>query len=286
MRRRRTLPSAIAILAAIGLAPTGVGYAQLGPVPGTSTAAPVSPGWLGVVLDSPDDGTIGARVVRIVPGGPAADSGLEVGWVVTAIDGASVSSVEEMIALVGSNAEGDTITLTLSDGSSHEVRLGGRPGSLEYVAEQYVGSALPGLSVHALDGSGLVDPWKAGTTTIVEFWATWCGPCRSAAPRVHALDTSYGDSVRVVAITDEDPADVGAWLDRNEAPGIVAIDPMGAAKETMWVMALPTWFVVDGEGIVRDVIRGADDIADLEAAVSSVAGPAPTAPGALGDPSE
>lgn len=275
----------IGLTATFALTVATPALAQLGPVPGPAEPAALSPGWLGVILDAPE-GMAGAQVDRVVPGSPAAAANLQDGWIITAVDGAAVQTVEEMIALVGSHAAGETVTLTLHDGATHDVVLGGRPQSLEYVAEEWVGETLPSIEVFALDGSGTVDAWKPGTTTIVEFWATWCGPCRSVAPRVHAMDEAYGEALRVVAITDEEPGDVANWLDRNEAPGTVAIDPMGAAKESLWVMALPTWLVVDETGTVQAVIRGADDISDLEAAVRSTAGEPPAAAVDAGDPSE
>ncbi len=53
-----------------------------------------------------------------------------------------------------------------------------------------------------------------GKVRVVEFWATWCGPCLVSMPHLSELATKYRDSVTVVGITDEDEATVEAFLDQ------------------------------------------------------------------------
>jgi putative serine protease PepD len=85
--------------------------------------------YLGVQLDSTASE---ARLAEVVPGTPAADAGLHAGDVITAVDGQSVSSGEEVQSAIGSKQPGDTISLTYQrDGESHtvDVTLATRPNS-------------------------------------------------------------------------------------------------------------------------------------------------------------
>lgn len=102
---------------------------------GDSTPAPKTPvggAYLGVSVEGVSAPSGGARIVRVVPGGPAADANLEVGDVITAIDGTKVTDPSELAAAVQDLKVGDAVTITYDrDGSSTDasVRLAERPPS-------------------------------------------------------------------------------------------------------------------------------------------------------------
>ncbi len=92
---------------------------------------------------------------------------------------------------------------------------------------------------------------------VVEFWATWCPPCRAAIPHLNALHEQYkDDKVIVVAVTNEDPDDVKPFVeDRgDEMTYTVAIDDETktgrAYMEAARVRGIPWAFVVDREGVL------------------------------------
>ncbi|MEL6897440.1 MAG: TlpA disulfide reductase family protein [Planctomycetota bacterium] len=71
-----------------------------------------------------------------------------------------------------------------------------------------IGSPAPSLEIEhwVQDGNGKLEPvttFKEGTVYIVEFWATWCGPCRSSMPHLAETQVKYGDKVRLVSVSDE-----------------------------------------------------------------------------------
>jgi len=77
-------------------------------------------------LDAPT-GPLGAKVVDVAPGGPAAQAGLKPNDVITKLDNRTVTTSDELVAAIGRHAPGDTVTLTLSDGRTVRVVLAGQP---------------------------------------------------------------------------------------------------------------------------------------------------------------
>lgn len=89
--------------------------------------------------------------------------------------------------------------------------------------------------------------------TVVEFWATWCGPCRTSIPHLTELQKKYQDKVRIVGISNEDAATVtpfiaemGAKMDYHV--GIADVATYGSYMEG--IDGIPHAFVVDAGGMV------------------------------------
>jgi thiol-disulfide isomerase/thioredoxin len=98
--------------------------------------------------------------------------------------------------------------------------------------------------------------FEKGKTYVVEFWATWCGPCRASMPHLSDLADRYKDSVVVVGISDEQPDVVRGFLDKDEwkkkARYNLAADPDRSVHRDYMEAAgkngIPTAFIVrDGK---------------------------------------
>jgi thiol-disulfide isomerase/thioredoxin len=96
---------------------------------------------------------------------------------------------------------------------------------------------------------------------VVDFWATWCEPCREQLPFLERLAKSYGGAgVEVYGVSfDEDRAAVEEFLARTPVKFPILWDKGGAAlADRLEVTRLPTTILVDGEGVVRGVHLGFD----------------------------
>lgn len=120
---------------------------------------------------------------------------------------------------------------------------------------------LPVFSVTGLDGSRLDSEALAGAPTLVEFWATWCPPCRSTLGWLGGLRARYGDRLHVVALAmDSDEADVrrvAGELHRESQPLAWAMGSPELARAFGDLSAMPTLFVFDANGRTRAVYHGA-----------------------------
>lgn len=133
--------------------------------------------------------------------------------------------------------------------------------------------ALPGFTLAALDGSSLSHEALAGKVTLVEFWATWCPPCRGTLQWLGELKRRHGDRLEVVALAiDSDEADVRRLVGDLALPLRWAMGSPELAREFGDLSAVPTLFLFDGEGATRQVFFGAppDLHARAEAALDAL----------------
>lgn len=93
-----------------------------------------------------------------------------------------------------------------------------------------------------------------GQVVVLEFWATWCGPCVAAIPHLNALADEFRDQpVRFISVTAEDEAKVREFLGRRAMTSWVGLDADRVMQRAYRVSAIPTTFLVDRRGVVAGV---------------------------------
>ena len=124
-----------------------------------------------------------------------------------------------------------------------------RPGSIRLVADP---SPLPALSMQDLDGRTITTDDLRGKVMLVNFWATWCGPCRAEIPDLIKLQARYADHLQIIGVS-ADEGGVQLVEDFATEFGINYPIVMGTPELNRafpGVMALPTSFIVDPEARV------------------------------------
>jgi len=114
-----------------------------------------------------------------------------------------------------------------------------------------VGEKAPSLAKVTWMKGSAVEPGTA--ITVVEFWATWCGPCKTSIPHLTELQKKYGNKVNIVGISNEEPATVKPFIEQMGAKmdyhvGIADVATYGSYMEG--VDGIPHAFVVDASGTV------------------------------------
>jgi thiol-disulfide isomerase/thioredoxin len=119
-------------------------------------------------------------------------------------------------------------------------------------------ASLPNFSLTDLAGRPLGREELAGQVVIVEFWATWCPPCRSTVEWLGELKTKYGGDVAVLALAVESPEDQVRSLAASLNPEIRwAVADAAAARAFGDVVAVPTMLVFDRSGKMVRAVYGA-----------------------------
>lgn len=116
-----------------------------------------------------------------------------------------------------------------------------------------LGEPAPGFQLLGLEGEMIRLGDFRGRPVLVNFWATWCVPCRKETPDLVALQAEWGDTVQILGVNYSEPADVAR--DFVEAFSInypTPLDSYGEVTGSYKLRGLPETYFLDQNGIIRD----------------------------------
>ena len=168
-------------------------------------------------------------------------------------DGTIAQEKPEVVEAEGSSGTGNT----------------GDPGSDADPAQTSNGTPATDFAVYDMEGNTVQLSDHFGTPVIVNFWATWCPPCRGELPDFQEMYEQYGEQVTFLMVdltTSEDGGqkDVQTFLTQNGFTFPVLLDLDGNAAAAYAVNAIPETLVIDADGMIRSMYYGAIDGAILE----------------------
>jgi len=241
-----------------------------------------SPPWMGVSMDSTNGNGVG--VVHVVRGSPADKGVVKSGDRLVVVDGVKVASPAEVTRAVGAHSVGDTIPVEVERAGSNvktSLVLAQRPSGDEMLRMDLVGTFAPAwTNVTPLSGAPASLNALKGRVVIMDFWATWCGPCKAIVPRLSSMKDRFGaQGLSVVGITTDEAEKAADYASKNAMKYPSVIDTNGDTSKAYGIQGLPTMLVVDKRGVVREVFVGFDPTgeAKLESIIKTLlAEPAPT----------
>jgi thiol-disulfide isomerase/thioredoxin len=121
------------------------------------------------------------------------------------------------------------------------------------------GKAAPDFTIPLLDGGDLkLSMFKGKNVVILDFWATWCGPCRMAMPALEKVAGEFADKgVLLFAVNQqEEPEKIKAFLEKQNLKVKVALDKDMKAAQLYSVQGIPRIIVIDKEGVIRKDLAG------------------------------
>jgi thiol-disulfide isomerase/thioredoxin len=145
------------------------------------------------------------------------------------------------------------------------------------VPAQAASPVMPSLKVKTLDGAEYDLAAHRGKWVVVNFWATWCGPCLKEMPELSALD-AMREHIEVIGLAYEDiqPAEMATFLKTHPVVYPVAIiDVYAPPPDFATPRGLPMTYLIAPDGKVARQFLGPVTARDIDAAIAAAGGPKP-----------
>lgn len=139
--------------------------------------------------------------------------------------------------------------------------------ALDRQGKAEVRSPAPGFELSALDGSKVSLADYRGLVVLLNFWASWCPPCRAEMPDLDAFQQQYRDQgFAVVAVNmGEDAGTARAFMEENDLHFPVLLDTYGSVYDRYDARALPSSFIIGRDGtLIKAYPAGVITRAQLE----------------------
>jgi thiol-disulfide isomerase/thioredoxin len=242
-----------------------------------SAAPPSGPGWLGLRLEAAtadEQKALGVeravpKVVRTFANSPAEAAGVKPGDFVLAFQGADIADTRDLVTRVGGTPSGTTVSIEVSRSGERvklETVLVPRPDQQELLRGDWVGKAIPAITLLDAQGNGRIDLGALkGNVVVIDFFATWCGPCKRLSVDLQRLRKELGSSgFEIVSVSSEDADVVKGYSKEHPMPYRVGIDDEKSFEQAFSPSVMPTIWIVDRDGVVRGAWLGIGEYATIE----------------------
>ena len=251
---------------------------NLGAQPKEAIPIQAEQGWLGIRFQETTKEvslTLGferplIEIQQVVNDSPAAKGGLKKGMLISHLDQRRVSDKEEFISVIQKKGAGETIAVrsisTEQKSQEWMVTLAARPSQENLQKNMLVGNASFSFEyTEYLGREEIVFSPQKGQVVLLDFWATWCGPCLFGMPTLKNLHKKYASQgLEIVGITDESISKMHPVVKRYDLPYTLGSNPSYSAFQKYGVQSLPTAILIDKNGMIREVLIGAGHGRDLE----------------------
>lgn len=137
---------------------------------------------------------------------------------------------------------------------------------------QLTGQRAAAFTLKSLNGDEMSLADLRGKVVVMDFWATWCPPCRKELPELEKLHRELSvEGVVFVGVNDEDSGTVKSFVSKNSYAIPVLMDSKRQVHRRYGVRAIPTLFIVDREGTIRQHFIGSRSQEQIRAAILEVA---------------
>ncbi len=128
------------------------------------------------------------------------------------------------------------------------------------IAAPQTGFLAPSFALTDQNGAPVSLAGLSGRPVILNFWASWCAPCRAEMPALQAVADDYREAGLIVltvnAAFQDQPADVAAFIAQNGLTLPILFDTNGQVNRLYQIHSLPTTFFIGPDGVIREVVVG------------------------------
>ncbi len=246
---------------------------------GGSSKPPKTKAWLGIAFEDAPPAKIPAayqhpspegavRIQQVFKGTSADQAALKEDDFILSINGATLAGRKTLLDTILSKGVGDVVELRIGrDGKilTQKMALSPKPEDMRSITKMLVGSAAPELDgkYYSADVGSLKN--NIGKIVLLDFWATWCGPCRSTLPGLDMLYQKYHDKgVQIIGISSESLEDLQAFQNSSRHAYSLFNDISQITTRHYQAFAYPTLVLIDRKGIIQRIEVGAHPAEQVE----------------------
>lgn len=130
-------------------------------------------------------------------------------------------------------------------------------GGFDIEVAPIVGAIAPEFELETIEGETLKLSDFRGKAVLINFWATWCGPCRVEMPALQSRFDFYSPDLVILAVDNDESLElVSAFFDELGLTFPALLDPGAVIQDLYKIRGYPSSFVVDRDGIIRAIHIG------------------------------
>ncbi len=224
--------------------------------------------WLGITFKkSSYENHLAMDVKGVHPGSGCFGAGMVAGDKIVGFAGKPLQDMSQITSVISSGKVGQTVAVeVLRDGKKIplKIKLTERPDDISSLTGSAIGSKIAEFGSNFYKNNDKrKDKPKA---TLLDFWATWCGPCRKTLPILESIYGKLGNQgLEIIGISNEDLGTLNAFYDQqHRSPYPMYRD----ASQDLWrrygIRAVPTLMLLDKDGYIKGVWSGVPNQKALE----------------------
>ncbi len=208
------------------------------------------------------------KIEQVFKGTSADQAGLKAGDYILSINKKALEGRKTLLDTIHSKGVGDVVELRIGrDGkvSMQKMALSPKPEDMRSMTQMLVGSEAMELEgkYYSGDIGSLVK--NKGKVVVLDFWATWCGPCRSTLPTLDALQKKYQTKgVVIIGISSESLSELTAFQASGQHGYSLFNDISQLTTKKYQAYAYPTMVLIDRKGTIQRIEVGAHPAEHIE----------------------
>ncbi len=207
------------------------------------------------------------QIEKVIPGASGEQAGLEPNDIILSVNGTPLNGRATLLQTIQSMEVGEIVELTLGRNGkiiTKKMALSPRPEDIRSITNLMVGSPFTALK-GSFYANSIDSEFLKGKTIILDFWATWCGPCKFTLPSLEKLYQNYkSKDVVIVGISSEPLSLLKQFQEKNPHSYPLFNDTSKLTHKDYSIMAFPTMVYIDKFGVIQKVVTGAQDYSTME----------------------